>query len=324
MTEKQLTNLKTFIDNHDAFIIAGHKEPDGDCISSSLALADLLKHYNKPTWLMNSGPFKRPEIKDFKKHFSTEFKQLTSNKSKTGLFIVDCSEIKRLGTIGQELVGLNTFIIDHHRTADAKPKTSIINPKAPATAYLIQQIFELNSVAISKKTAQTLFFGLCTDTGYFRYLDSTSADIFRAAARLIDAGADPRKTYDFITSGKPFNTRKLLGIMLDRAKQYFDGKLIITYETMEDTRKYAQEGRDSDALYSALLAIVGVEAVVFMRQETKESCTVGLRSRDTVDVSAIATSFGGGGHKNAAGLSTQDKLKTLKPKIIEKFSKVFS
>lgn len=324
ITKTQFENFEKFISNHDAFIIAGHKEPDGDCIASSIALSDLLKKLDKKVLVVNSGPFKRPEIKVYKKYFTTELKQLTSDKKKTGLFIVDCSEIERLGDISTQLSMFDSFIIDHHRTGKGNPDSSIIDSTAPAAAYLVQQIFEHECGTIPEETAKILFFGLCTDTGFFRFLDTKSADVFKAAARLIEAGANPRETYDYITNGKPFNTRKLLGIMLNRAEPFYEGKLIITYETMADTQKYAKEGRDSDILYQALLAIEGVEAVVFMRQESITNCTVGLRSRNEVDVSAVASKFGGGGHKNASGLSTEAQLESLKSKIIKEFARFFT
>ena len=110
--------------------------------------------------------------------------------------------------------------------------------------------------------------------------------------------------------------------MIDHAERYLNGKLVVTYETQDDTRRLGQEGRDSDSLYSAMLSVKGVEAVVFVRQETETSCTIGFRSREKVDVSAIAAKFGGGGHRNASGCSTNGKLDTLIPAIVKEFARV--
>jgi len=110
--------------------------------------------------------------------------------------------------------------------------------------------------------------------------------------------------------------------MLDRAERYLDGKLVVTYEKMEDTQKLGAEGRDSDSLYQLLLSVKGVEAVVFLRQETDSSCTGGFRSKDAVDVSAVAAKFGGGGHKNAAGMSVEGKIDTLIPAIVKEFARL--
>ena len=86
--------------------------------------------------------------------------------------------------------------------------------------------------------------------------------------------------------------------------------------------EYGQEGRDSDALYSALLSAEGVEAAAFIRQDTETTCTIGLRSNTTCDVSVIAAKFGGGGHKNASGAATDGRLETIKQLLIKEFSKV--
>ena len=167
-----------------------------------------------------------------------------------------------------------------------------------------------------------MFLGLSTDTGFFRFLREDSADVFELAARLVRYGANPNKMYNHITGGKPWSTRKLLGLLLSRTELYCNGKLAVTYETMEDTKNYGQEGRDSDALYSLLLSVEDVEAVLFVRQDTESTCTAGFRSRDKVDVSAIAAKFGGGGHKNASGMSVNGKIATLIPQIVKEFSRV--
>ena len=128
--------------------------------------------------------------------------------------------------------------------------------------------------------------------------------------------------YNNINNGKPYSTRKLLGCLLSRAERHLEGRLVITYETLEDTRKMGLEGRDSDALYQLLLSAEGVEAVVFLRQDTPTTCTGGFRSQDKIDVSKVAAKFGGGGHKNASGMSTEGKIDTLIPAIVKEFARI--
>ena len=322
ITDEQTAAFSDFLRAHDFFYIIGHKEPDGDCVYSCLGMAALLDAKKLPCQLLNAGPFKRTEIKDKADLFTNVPTFLSEpERKKTGLIILDCSEMARLGDIDGDLNGLDTFIVDHHKTASIT-QNCIIDATSPATANLVQQLYEKLVGKPPKDVADMLFFGMATDTGYFRFLKDDAAEVFMAAARLVEAGANPRQIYDRMTGGKSYATRKLLGIMLDRAERYYNNKLVITYETMEDTRKYGQDGRDSDALYSLLLACEGVEAVVFLRQETEHSCTAGFRSRDAVDVSAIAAKFGGGGHKNAAGLSMEGKLETIIPEIKKEFAKV--
>lgn len=323
LTKVQSDSFKSFIDNHRTFLIVGHKEPDGDCIASSLGVSFILTHLNKPYLLLNAGPFKRTEIKKFASLFTNKIPFMTKDECETcGLIIVDCSEKHRLGELEGTLDGLDTFIIDHHKTADASKPDTIIDPSCPAAALLVQQLYEFIIGKPTADEAQTMFFGLSTDTGFFRYLNEKDGDVFNAASRLVSAGTSPRKTYQEMTGGKPWNTRKLLGIMLDRAELHCNGKLVVTYEKIEDTHKFGQDGRDTDALYTLMLAVEGVEAVLFLRQETEDNCTAGFRSLDKCDVSAIAAKFGGGGHKNASGASIQGRVETLLPAIIKEFSKV--
>ena len=322
ITQSETEKFKSFLNSHETFIIAGHKEPDGDCVASSLGTAELVKKLGKKAVIVNAGPFKRTELKKYERKFGQKVKNSLFNKN-TALIIVDCSEIQRIGDIDEKLSTLDCFIIDHHKTATADTEKSIIDPTAPAAACIVQQLFENIIGTPDAETAKTLFFGLATDTGFFRFLDSTGKESFEAASRLIGYGANPRLTYDDITGGKPWSTRKLLGVLLSKAETHFDGKLAITVENIEDTRRYGQEGRDSDALYQLLLSCASVQAVVFLREESEQTCTLGFRSRDAIDVSAVASVFGGGGHKNAAGACTEGTPETLLPRIISEFEKIF-
>ena len=324
ISQENTEALKTFILDHDFFFIAGHKEPDGDCITSCLGIAAILDHYNKPYQLLSAGPFKRNEVITWQEKFSASMEfQDEAERKKTGLFIADCSEIIRLGEIDGDLKGLDTFVIDHHKTSDLEDNVKgYVNAKAPACAFLIQLFYEALIGPVPCELAKILFFGICTDTGFFRFLTDSSAEVFAAVSRLVAAGADPRTTYREINSGKPYSTRKLLGNLLNKAERYLDGRLVVTYESLEDTKKWGLEGRDSDALYQLMLSAKGVEAVAFLRQDTPTTCTGGFRSQDKIDVSAVAAKFGGGGHKNASGMSCNGRVETLIPQIVKEFARI--
>lgn len=325
VTSTQIENFKKFLDSHSFFFIVAHENPDGDAIYSSLAMANILEKYGKKYQLLNMGPFKRPEIKEYEDKFSSEPEFLSEPERKeTGLIMLDCSEAKRIGDLSEDVKDLDTFIIDHHKTSEADPEKSIIDGSCPAACTLVQLVFEglFGPDSLDEKTAEYLFNGFSTDTGYFRFLGPKSDDVIEMAARLVKAGANPRTTYDFITGGKPFLTRKLLGALLSKTEIYFKGQLAVTFETLEDTLKWGKEGRDSDLLYSSLLSCEGIEAVAFLRQDDENKVTGGLRSRSDVDVSEIAAVFGGGGHKNASGFACDGKLDKIMPKLIEEFGKV--
>ena len=324
LSQEKTEELKAFIENHNFFFIIGHKEPDGDCITSCLGLAAILEHFGKPYQLLSAGPFKRNEVIRWQEKFSDtmEFQDQSERKA-SGLFIADCSELIRLGEIDGDLKGLDTFVIDHHKTSELGGEIKgYVNAAAPACAFLIQLFYEALIGPVPEELAKILFFGICTDTGFFRFLTEDSSEVFAAVSRLVADGADPRTTYREINSGKPYSTRKLLGILLGRAERHLDGKLVVTYETMEDTKKWGMEGRDSDSLYQLMLSTKGVEAVAFLRQDTPTTCTGGFRSQDKIDVSVVAAKFGGGGHKNASGMSCNGRVETLIPQIVKEFARI--
>ena len=326
LTQNDSDSLKEFIQNHNSFIIIGHKEPDGDCIASCLGMAAILDSFKKPYQLLSAGPFKRQEIKKYEAKFTDkpEFMD-TTERNYTGLIITDCSELTRLGDIDFDFKGLDTFVIDHHKTSGLPENAKgYINAAAPAAAFLIQLFYEALIGPLPKEIAEIIFFGICTDTGFFRFLSVSpeATEVFNAVARLNSYGADPRKTYNDINNGKPWNTRKLLGTLLSRAERHLNGRLVVTYETLEDTKKWGLEGRDSDSLYQLMLSAKGVEAVVFLRQDTMTTCTGGFRSQDKIDVSAVAAKFGGGGHKNASGMSCNGRVETLIPQIVKEFARI--
>lgn len=324
ITLNDAEQLKSFIENHNFFFIAGHKEPDGDCISSCLGMATILDYFNKPYQLLSAGPFKRNEVARWQDKFSnTMIFQDNSERAETGLIICDCSELSRLGEIDGDVKGFDTFVVDHHKTGALEDNMKgYINSDAPACAFLIQNFYEKLAGNMSKELAEILFFGICTDTGFFRFLTENSAPVFAAVSRLVSYGANPKNTYKDINSGKPYSTRKLLGVLLNKAERYLDGRLVVTYESLEDTKKYGLDGRDSDSLYQLLLSAAGVEAVAFLRQDTVNTCTGGFRSQDKVDVSVVASKFGGGGHKNASGMSCDGKVETLIPQVVKEFARV--
>ncbi|MGL4981316.1 MAG: DHH family phosphoesterase [Treponemataceae bacterium] len=323
MVQNDIDRFKAFLEKYSTFIIAGHKEPDGDCISSCLVANDLLHRLNKKTYMVSAGPFLRPETRQYELHFSSTLPNLSEReKAETAVLIVDCSGYDRTGSLEESLKDFPFFVIDHHKTADATMKNSIIDWKSPATVYLLQQIYESLLGSLPSDLAQVAFFGLSTDTGFFRFLTEKDADVFAAASRLVSQGVNPKKIYAHMTGGKTFNSRKLLGNLLARTETFFDGKLALTYETFEESETLGKTGRDSDALYSLLLCVENVEVVVVIRQESKENCTIGFRSQDKIDVSIIASTFGGGGHKNASGASTQGTINSVKSDLLEAFEKV--
>jgi phosphoesterase RecJ-like protein len=214
-------------------------------------------------------------------------------------------------------------VIDHHATNNCQtsPGTVVfLDVDAPAVTFMVLAIIEALGLTPTPEEAEFLLFGLCTDTGFFRHVDDGGAEIFTYASRMIQAGANPKQVFQNVHGGKSLGSRILLGRILSRTETHYGGKLIYSYETYEDTQQFGLEGRDSDSLYLLLQSITGVEAIAVIRQESAAACTVGLRSLDKVNVAEIALQFGGGGHKNAAGIKIDGTIEELKPRLIAAFA----
>ncbi|MDR3303415.1 MAG: bifunctional oligoribonuclease/PAP phosphatase NrnA [Treponema sp.] len=325
MTVPVPQELLDFITMGSKFLIAGHREPDGDCVGSQLALASALRRLGKQAIPCSAGPFKRPEIKGYEPLFTATVG--AAEREGACLIIMDCAAASRTGDLASALEGLPTAVVDHHAAGECRHSSAsapvFLDAAAPSVTFMTLALIEALGLTPTQAEAELLFFGLCTDTGFFRHLDERGDQAFEYAARLIRCGVSPKRVYACMNGGKSLGSRYLLAIQLERVRPYFNGKLLLTSEEYAETQRFGLEGRDSDSLYQLLQVVSGVEAVVIIRQEGPETCTVGLRSRDTVDVAAIAASFGGGGHKNAAGILLTGTIQELQPRILDAFQTVF-
>jgi phosphoesterase RecJ-like protein len=316
--------LLAFIREHDKFIVAGHEEPDADCIGSQLAVSSMLGRLGKTALVRSAGPFRKAEALPYEKLFPDSVSE--ADRAGAAVIIVDCSSPDRTGKIGKALAGLPLAVIDHHAVGKngVGSECSYIEPDAPSATVLVLSVFKALPLEITKDEARLLFLGLCTDTGFFRHVDADGEAVFGIAATLAAAGASPKETFDMINGGKTLPSRRLLGLVLSRTESFFGGKLLFSWEEFDETEKYGVKNRDSDTLYQLLMSVGGVEAAAIIRQSSPEQCAIGLRSRDAVDVASIATVFGGGGHRNAAGAYVKGRIAELKPRVLGEFEKVLA
>ncbi len=316
------SELLQFIDDHSTFIIIGHKEPDGDCVGSQLALGAWLRRRGKKMALCSAGPFTRTEIMPFEHRFLPSVPEVDGTE-RAAAIIVDCSSIKRIGSVADSLPKMPLAFIDHHASGEAQGDVVFIDDRAPSVTTLILALIEAAGDKPTKEEAEFLFFGLSTDTGYWRHLDENSAETWQAASRLVAAGASPKKIYAMMHGGKLLLSRKLLGELLARVEPHFDGRLLVSYMGLEDQQRFGLASRDSDMLYQLLLTVSGCESAMIIRQESQTDCTVGLRSLERIDVGSIAARFGGGGHRLAAGLSIRGHVEEVRDMLLGAFEPWF-
>jgi len=319
----------SFLNEYSVFYIIGHAEPDGDCLGSQTALASFLNRTGKTALLCSPGPFVRSETKEIESLFSSSIAEAAANagiqsKKDSAVIILDCSTPERIGAgFAEEIKDYPCAVIDHHASGIPFGDASFVDGSSPSTTILIHKIIKKFGATPERSEAEDLLFGFLTDTGYFRHLDSSHSDSLALAAELLGGGASLKDLYYRMYGGKNIKSKILTGIVLSRAKALFDGKCILIYETLEEKMKFGAENRDSDTIYSQLFSVKGCEAVIFIREESEAICSVSLRSLHDIDVGSVAKSFGGGGHKRAAGLEWKGSREEITEKLTEVFAGIF-
>ena len=309
----------------DSLVVLGHEDPDGDCVASQLALAEFLVARGKQVGVYSAGPFNRYEIRAYAPRFRPAIEADVLSRNPLAV-LLDCAAPKRTGSLAGQLAGLRTVVIDHHPPAPAGTPDAdfgdlrLVDPSAPAAAYLVQLIVESSGTTIDAGLAELLLLGLCTDTGFFCHVPAGNTAAFEAATRLVASGASPRATHQHIYGGRSFAHRRLLGTLLQRTEQFHGGRVLFTYQTLSDQRALGDGPAGNDELYQLLRTVDGSDVLAFVRERRAGECSVSLRSAPAVDVSAVARHFGGGGHRQAAGFTWNGTVQALRPLLIDRLA----
>jgi len=313
--------LLQFLDTYQTYYLVSHIEPDGDCLASSLALGHFLERRGKSVVHLNEGPFFRPEIKRYEPLFHGNVPEtLEGARDKTAVVVLDCSTPERVGGLADGISEFDIAVIDHHSSREEFGTVTYIDSRAPSTSVLVQEVIQKMD-HVQEEEARHILFALGTDTGYFRHLDIGTGETFRQIGNLVDAGASPKDVYNAIYGGKSLESRILLGRLLSRVESFYHGEYLLTFETQDDIQELGRENRDSDTLYQLLMGTAHCHVIGLVREEPGGLASGSFRSNDETDVGSIAKSFGGGGHKRAAGFAVRRPWKEVLDEIRTLFRK---
>ncbi len=234
--------------------------------------------------------------------------------------MVDCSSPERIGHLAKEIEGLTSVVFDHHSSGEQFGTYRYIVPRSVSTTLIIMQLYKALDVEISQEIAEHLFFGFATDSGFFRFINAYRGETLRLAAELVDLGgvSPPNVMNDRMTGGKSLGISSTCKL-IDRSESLFDGKVMISTSCLEDNKQYITTDKPSDSLYTMLLSVQGVEVVLFFKELEGEKTEIGFRSshQSSINVGALAETFGGGGHKKAAGATVNKPIKEAKRLLLE-------
>ena len=293
-----MEKLEQYLQDAKRVAIAGHLHPDGDCIGSTMGMYLYLRdNYPEIT-----ADVYLEEPKDeflFIEDIDKVKTELARDAAYDLLILTDISSKDRIGVAGALLERVETVIcFDHHVTNNASYSWLYNDPQASSACEVIWRF--MKEEKISKACAEALYMGIAHDTGVFQY-SNTSPETMRVAAKLMEKGIDHAKIINDSYYQKTYVENQVLGRALLESFTMLDGKVIVSYVSQKVMQFYGIGPKDLDGIVAQLRNTKGVEVAIFFYQLDPITYKVSLRSKEYADVSKVAATFGGGGHRKAAG-----------------------
>ena len=307
-----LSQVVELIENKSKFAITTHIKPDGDGVGSSLGLCWLLRSLGKTAEVIVHGEVPiayrslpgAEEIRDVK----------TIDGEYDAIFVIECNALSRPGIAG--LDGEFTVNIDHHATSEHFGTINWIDSTASAVGEMIYNLCKAIGGKITKEIAECVYMALVTDTGSFHF-PNTSDRTLKVASELIKAGARPATIGEAVYNNYPWSRIELMRRVLETVKRDESGRIAMLRQTIEMKEVSGAVDGDNNGFVNIPLAAKDVIATIYMREVGVDNYRVSLRSKGDINVAKVAEGFGGGGHKNAAGLRIEGKWDAAEIKIVE-------
>ena len=306
----------------EKLLLASHNDPDGDAVSSLLALGLALSYLGKNTTLYNASPI--PAVYRFLPSVDRIIDHIEPLIAYDTALILDCGDILRIGQAGAEISRIPVIInIDHHISNTGFGDLQLVDPEACSTAEIVYRLIKALKVRIDKDIAMAIYTGILTDTGSFRFSNTNQA-AFAISQEMTELGVEPYNIAQHVYGTYSLERIKLLNLALDSLEISENGKLSIMTVTnaMFDFTETQPEDVDGMINYARRIQDVKVAALIQEQRngvagsDNQRRFHVSLRSDGSVDVAAIAGVFGGGGHPSAAGFQAETSLGQLKSDII--------
>jgi|RhiMetdeSRZDD1v2_1073273.scaffolds.fasta_scaffold14246_12 phosphoesterase RecJ-like protein len=308
----------------DRFVVTSHDNPDGDALGSLFATHLALSSLGKDSVMVLGGEQPLPgEFGFLRLEEQGLLRAAPDDVSDRVLVAVDCAQESRI--VEPTLLGSSTTTlnIDHHHDNTRFGDVDLVVEDASSTAEVLADVFDGLGVTRTPEIAEALYTAVVTDTGRFQY-SNTSPKALRLAADLVEDGADVGKVFVEVYESTPFPKLRLLARALEHATELAGGRVVVSELRREDFEAAGADEPYSEGVIDHLRAVDGAELVALVR-ELPEGAPArrkgSLRSHpDGVDVSVIARSFGGGGHRRAAGFSTDLTMDEITQHIVDAFT----
>lgn len=309
----ELQHIVEAIRQRRRFIVSSHARPDGDSIGSQLAFAYAARALGKDVTVVNKDAAPAP-LMTF-----PGVPTITISDTASGEFdaavIMECGDLGRPGVAGLERYFL--INIDHHPGNTGYGDINWFDSSAAACGEMVFDLVQALGVPLTREIATHIYLAILTDTGSFHY-SSISPRTFEICRHTLEAGVDAvavaRSVYDSNNMGR----LKLFGAVLSAMQIDPSGRIAIVYLDHEMARAAGGTYEDTEGLINLPLTVKEIQAVVFFKQNEGDEYRVSMRSKGEIDIGTVAKSFGGGGHKNAAGCTVTGAIDALQKLFLEK------
>jgi len=297
-------------------LITSHSAPDGDALGSELAFAELAQALGLEAAVVNRDP--HPATLHFLPGLETirvqgELSPGFEREFDLGV-LLECPGIDRPALAGLERLPL--LNVDHHLENTLYGEVNVVDEDAPAAGEMVLRMAEIAGVAVTPTMATNLYAALVTDTGDFRYSNATPR-AFEAAGRLVAAGARPAEIAEALWEQNPARVVRLTAAVLSTLELLAGGRLAVISCDRAMLDAAGAHPEDTENLVNVPRAIQGVRVAVFLKALREGAVRVSLRSRGDLDVQGVARTFGGGGHRNAAGCTVPGTLADARRAVLE-------
>jgi bifunctional oligoribonuclease and PAP phosphatase NrnA len=323
-TSDDLRAVAEALRSHDRFLVVTHENPDGDALGSLLAMKLALDGLGKDTEMYLYGEAPLPKEYGFMPLDGLR-RELPADASERVLVALDCANEQRLGPDPTALEQAPlTVNIDHHHDNSRFGDVNLVVADASSTGEVLRDVFDELGVELTPEIAEALYIAVVTDTGRFQYTNTTPKAL-RLAAELVEAGADVHRVFQGVYESVEFAKLKLLGRALERAQVYDGGRLVVSYLLRSDFTDLSVAEAFSEGIIDYLRAVEGADMAALIREPPRSdgpARRVSLRaSTDEIDVSAIARKSSGGGHRQAAGFSSDESIEEITQFIRDEFTR---
>ncbi len=304
MNLQAIQKIKRTLDSYNSFVILPHIMPDGDTIGSAVAFAQFLHQVGKKAVILaeDSVP---SNLRLIPRTLFVEMEEFTEPEEEYAVIAVDCSDMGRLGSRMALLTNRSLLaVIDHHQTNTFFGDINYVDEHASSTGEIIFELAGEFGFPLDKVSATALYIALSTDTGGFRY-DNTTPKTLQIASDLMSMGIDTKAVNTDLYQNQPLNKVMLLMHALQHLRLAAQNRVALVPVTTDMMTKHRAIYEDTDGISEYIRSIQGVEVVALFKELGEGLIKVSMRSKYDFDVSILSARYGGGGHKNAAGCTLE-------------------